>query len=165
MPPVTGMSLAELIQSRQIGEDEVLTTTLNFLGIFTLTLTHISKERFRSMLRRAKKITYVEHQKLELDDDEKMAELVSEHVVGWEGLTVRKVSRMFWLRIDDLSEEQKEEKVVYSAEGARTLLVNNEMLYRTVLNSALSAANFSEALEGAEKNLPSGPVTGPAPAE
>lgn len=165
MPPVTGMSLAELINSRAMGQDERLTATVSFYGVFEVTLANLTKERYATIGKKAKKTVFVNHQKMEVDDEDKLAELLAEHVVGWEGLTVRKLSRMFWLRIDDLTEDERETVIPHSPEEAKTLLLRNRAFADFVLSNAMHAANFSEALEGAEKNLPSGPVTGPAPAE
>lgn len=163
MPP--GFSLAEMINSRAVSQDERLTATLSFYGIFDVTLANMTKERYSAISREAKKSVFIRHQRSEVDDDDKLAELLAEHVVGWEGLTVRKLSRMFWLRIDDLTEEQREEAIPHSPEEAKTLLLRNKAFADFVLSNALNANNFSEALEGSEKNLPSGPATGPAPAE
>lgn len=165
MSSITGMSLAELIQSRAVGQDERLTATVSFYGIFDVTLANLTKERYATISKKAKKTIFVNHQKVEVDDEDKLAEMLAEHVVGWEGLTVRKVSRMFWLRIDDLTEDEREAAIPHSPEEAKTLLLRNKAFADFVLSNALNASNFSEALEGAEKNLPSGPASGPAPAE
>lgn len=165
MSSITGMSLAEMIQSRAVGQDERLTATVSFYGIFDVTLASMTKERYVSIGKKAKKTVFVKHQKVEVDDEDKLSDLLAEHVVGWEGLTVRKLSRMFWLRIDDLTEDEREAAIPHSPEEAKTLLLRNRAFADFVLSNAMHAANFSEALESAEKNLPSGPVTGPAPAE
>jgi hypothetical protein len=159
------MSIADLIQSRQLQENERLTVELEFLSGFQVTLAHMTHQDYKRVLNKAQKVVYVKHQPQNITDEDKLAELLAGHIVTWKGLNARMLSRMFWLKIADLSEEEKTAEIPFTPEDGASLLLKHDGFSRWVVANALNQAHFTEALEGAEKNLPSGSDSGPSPAE
>ncbi|MFH1061114.1 MAG: hypothetical protein V1797_20825 [Pseudomonadota bacterium] len=159
------MSIADLIQSRQLQADERLTVELEFLPGFQVTLAHMTPDAYKRITRDAHRTVFVKHQSQTVLDEKKLADLVAGHIVAWKGLNARMLSRMFWLKIADLSEEEKTAEIPYSPEEGASLLRRHDGFSSWVVANALNQAHFTEALEGAEKNLPSGSDIGPSPAE
>lgn len=159
------MSIADLIKSCQLKEDERLTVELEFLPGFEVTLAHMTGEEYKQLAKKAQKKVFVKHQPQTVLDDKKLAELVAGHIVTWKGLNARMLSRMFWLKIADLSEEEKAAEIPFTPEEGASLLFRHEGFFHWVSANAINQAHFTDALEGSEKNLPSGPASGPSPAE
>ncbi|MFH1061122.1 MAG: hypothetical protein V1797_20865 [Pseudomonadota bacterium] len=159
------MSIADLIQSRQLKEDERLTVELEFLPGWHLTLAHMTKQAYERARKQVEKTTFVKHVPYTTVDEQKLAKLLTGHVLAWKGLNARIISHMFWLKIADLSEEEKTAEIPFTPDDAAVLMTRHEGLSRWVLSNILDQDNFRSQLEGAEKNLPSGPASGPSPAE
>lgn len=158
------MGIADLIDQRALPQGQRLTTEMEFLPGFSVTIGHLTMAEYKRMLKKAQRTVFIEHQKQSQADEAKLAEQLAQVVLGWQGLTTRLLSRMFWLPIGDLDEQAKDAQVPHSQEEARELILRHEGFANWLLANAMNPANFSEALEQAEKNLPSGPASGPGPA-
>jgi hypothetical protein len=156
------MSLKELIAQRQVAADERLTVELEFLPGFLVTIAHMTRQAYESMSLKAEEVYWEKHQKKYRVSEQKLAVLLAEHVVTWRGLTMRLLSRMLWLKINDLTEAQKDEEITHTPEEVQALLLSHKGFSTFVVAAAMNVDNFSEALEGAEKNLPSGSASGPS---
>lgn len=161
------MSLVELIERHSLTPDRVLTVEREMPTVpgFLVTIAHLTQEARARMLKQAEETTFVKHQPVRTVNEEKLAALLAHQVLGWRGLSMRKLCRMLWLDISALCPEQKDQEIAFSPEDAQGLMFKHSEFAAFVLRAAMDVDNFAEALEGAEKNSSSGCASGPNPGE
>lgn len=160
---MSGIDIAQFMQGREATEE--LTAETEMLTGWFVTLAYCSPEALKKIRKKAERTTYIGHQPITNSDDKALLMGLAKYVKGWRGLTVRMLSQFLALKINELSEEEKDQEVPFTAHNLQMLLDKYETFGFLLKGLAGSNGIFRSALEGESKNVPSGPVGGSSPDE
>lgn len=108
---------------------------------FKVQLSFLSRETLQSIRKRATKTTFKNRQAIEeLDDDAFLELYVQETIKGWSGLKLRYLEQLAPV---DLSGQDLEEELPYSAENALFLMKNSTNFDNYVSEQVTDLGNFS----------------------
>lgn len=158
------MDLKQFIKDHRPSDDLVHETDMGE-GLF-ISISFIDADILAAYRKKASRLKWApNHMSYHEVDEEALNKLLAEHIRGWRGLTLRRLSRIIGLKISHLPEEKKDQVVDYSPDNAIAMVQGSKTIRNLIFGIANDTDFFRTELEGPEKNLPAGSSGGPSQEE